>query len=251
VSGPSAGNLTLNNDGSFTYVPGEAFDGRDTFTYKLSDGWDESNVATVRIADSAVNQAPVAGDDDYQVAKNTQLVQTSPGLLANDTDGDGDPLSVLPGRNPSKGTLKLSPDGSFVYSPTIGFVGVDSFTYSVADSLGVTRTATATITVGNLQPTAVDDQAITQPGKAVTIAVAANDDDADGDPLTITIVAQPEHGTATVNGNEIVYTPMAGFSGSDNFIYRITDDKGSSDTATVTIAVVKPTILLPSLSKAK
>jgi 3D (Asp-Asp-Asp) domain-containing protein len=147
VSPPGAGVATLNDDGSFTYTPGGAFAGRDSFTYKISDGWGESGPVTVRIVDESANQAPVAGSDLYQTVRNTQLVQPAPGILANDSDGDGDPLDLLPGRAPTGGIVKLNLDGSFVYSPTVGFAGVDTFTYSIADSLGITTSATVTVNV--------------------------------------------------------------------------------------------------------
>ena len=261
VSAPSKGILTLHDDGSFTYVPGNAFTGRDSFTYKVSDGWDESNVATVRISDNSLNQAPVASDDAYQTPKNTQLLQAAPGFLTNDTDADGDPISVLPGSDPLTGTVKINPDGSFVYSPTIGFEGFDSFTYTIADTLGVTRTATVNITVGepvaqNQQPTALDDVVTTQQGFAITITVMANDSDLDGDPLSVTLVTQPGHGSAAVSGGQIVYSPQAGFIGSDTFIYRIQDGKGGLDTATVIVHVIEgevipPLIHLPLMRKAE
>lgn len=242
VSAPSKGTVSLQIDGSFVYTPGVNFTGRDSFTYKTSDGWDESAVATVRIADSALNQPPAAQNDSYQTGRNTQLVQVAPGLLANDSDADGDPLKLLLLSEPLSGKLKLNLDGSFIYSPTLNFVGVDSFRYSIADSVGVTRTATVLLTVTsatqpNQSPVAGNDSIATTANTAVTINVLGNDSDPDGDPLVVAINTQPTNGTAVVQNGQIVYTPQAGFTGADSFTYLVSDGKSGAATAMVTINV--------------
>ncbi|RIK36278.1 MAG: hypothetical protein DCC55_27780 [Chloroflexi bacterium] len=89
----------------------------------------------------------------------------------------------------------------------------------------------------NRAPTAVNDTATTPAGVAVTIDVLANDSDPDGDALVITIDGPPSHGTATVNNGKVVYTPQAGFTGTDNFTYIVSDGKGGAATATVTVTV--------------
>jgi VCBS repeat-containing protein len=92
VSGPAHGTLTLNSDGSFTYTPAENFCGEDSFTYKAYDGELYSNVATVRITVTCVNDAPVAQDDSYTTDEDTPLLVPAPGILGNDYDVDGDEL---------------------------------------------------------------------------------------------------------------------------------------------------------------
>ena len=93
VSGPAHGTLTLNADGSFTYTPAANFNGTDSFTYKANDGAADSNVATVTSRSTAVNDAPVAVNDSYTTNEDTPLIdRRAPGVLANDTDVDGDPL---------------------------------------------------------------------------------------------------------------------------------------------------------------
>jgi hypothetical protein len=86
---------------------------------------------------------------------------------------------------------------------------------------------------------------------AVTINVLANDSDPDGDTLTVTILQQPEHGSAQVNGSTIIYTPDAGYSGTDVFVYTVTDSKGATASASITITITQdenrdsPAIYLP------
>jgi len=114
-AGPNHGTLSLNADGSFSYSPAANFNGTDSFTYKASDGQAQSGVATVTITVTPVNDAPVAANDDsYTTPEDTLLMVTAPGLLANDSDVDGDTLSAVLVTGPTHGTLTLNGDGSLV-----------------------------------------------------------------------------------------------------------------------------------------
>src|SRR6185437_12906686 len=94
-SGPAHGALTLNANGSFTYTPAANYNGADSFTYKANDGTADSNVATVSLTVTAVNDAPVAGSDSYTTAEDTPLSVAASGVLSNDTDVDGDALHTV------------------------------------------------------------------------------------------------------------------------------------------------------------
>src|SRR5437867_1433618 len=110
----------LNGDGSLVYMPALNFNGTDSFTYKASDGQAQSGVATVTITVTPVNDAPVAANDDsYTTPEDTQLTVSAPGVLANDSDVDGDALSAVLVSNPTHGTLTLNGDGSFTYMPAL------------------------------------------------------------------------------------------------------------------------------------
>src|SRR5439155_6454692 len=95
VGGPSHGALTLNADGGFTYTPTANFNGSDSFSYKANDGVAQSNVATVTLTITAVNDAPGAVNDTYTTNEDTPLTVSVPGVFGNDIDVDGDALSVL------------------------------------------------------------------------------------------------------------------------------------------------------------
>src|SRR6185436_17142497 len=128
------GTLTLNGDGSFSYMPALNFNGIDTFTYKATDGQAQSGIATATITVTPVNDAPVAANDDnYTTPEDTQLTVIAPGVLANDSDVDGDPLSTILVSGPSHGTLTLNSNGSFSYMPALNFNGIDTFTYRATD----------------------------------------------------------------------------------------------------------------------
>jgi VCBS repeat-containing protein len=240
VSGPAHGTLTLNSDGSFTYTPAENFCGEDSFTYKAYDGELYSNVATVTIHVTCVNDAPVARDDSYTTTEDTPLVVAKPGVLGNDYDVDGDSLTAVLVSGPAHGTLTLNSDGSFTYTPAENFCGEDSFTYKAYDGELYSNVATVRITVTcvNDAPVANDDEASVLEDSSVTIPVLGNDYDVDGDPLSVSIVSGPANGRATVNPDgTITYTPNPDFCGTDSFTYKACDPSGACDTATVTIHV--------------
>jgi len=147
---PAKGTLTFNADGSFTYTPNANFFGTDTFTYKASDGTNESGVATVTITINSVNDAPVANDDTLTIVQNT----TRPvNVLANDTDVDGDALSVdAVTTEPANGTVAISGDRQAInYTPNPGYLGQDSFEYRVCDNGAPPACDTATVTVNVIE----------------------------------------------------------------------------------------------------
>ena len=147
VSVPSHGTLTLNANGSFSYVPATGYYGSDSFIYKASDGKAFSSSATVALTINNVNNAPVAVDDAFSVVKDTVLTVAAPGVLGNDTDVDGDSLTAAKVTNPAHGAVVFNSNGSFTYTPASGFSGTDTFTYVANDSHVNSNTATVTITV--------------------------------------------------------------------------------------------------------
>ena len=146
LSNPT-GTLTLNNTtGSFTYTPPFGFTGPVTFTYIATDGTLNSASATVTILVKPDN-APVAVADAYATTQNTTLVVAVPGVLANDSDPDSDPLTAVLISGTTNGAVSLASDGSFTYTPGAGFVGTDSFTYQANDGILPSSTVTVTIVV--------------------------------------------------------------------------------------------------------
>lgn len=143
--------------------------------------------------------------------------------------------------DPPNGAVVVNANNTITYSPDAGFLGSDSFTYTITDGRNCFRTATVNVTVTekvNRAPDAVDDMATTQENTAVTINVVGNDSDPDGDPFTVTNVTQGSNGVVTNNNNgTVTYQPNSGFTGNDSFTYTITDNRNASDTATVRVTV--------------
>jgi len=243
VTQPAHGTLSVITGNKVVYTPTALYFGSDSFTWKANDGTNDSNVATYSLSITHVNHAPVAKDDAYTVAEDGTLNTPKPGVLANDTDLDSDPLSAQLVAGPSHGTVTLSADGSFVYTPTALFFGSDSFTYKDSDGQAFSNTATVALTVTHVNhpPVAKDDAYTTSedvPLSVQTGGVLFNDTDADGDPLTAKVATPPTHGTLTLNANgTFLYTPASLFYGQDAFTYTASDGQGGSATATATIAV--------------
>ncbi len=160
VDAPSNGIVELNADGSLHYFPNINFSGTDTFTYRASDGSLQSNLATVTLNVTAVNDPPSAVDDQYHALSGTLLnAGAEVGVLRNDSDADNDPLSVVLAGDVSHGSLVLGGDGSFSYTPAGGYTGNDQFTYRINDGTVLSPPATANIlvTASNQLPVANDD----------------------------------------------------------------------------------------------
>ena len=126
----SNGTLTLNANGSFSYLPDEDWHGEDSFTYKVSDGELESNTATVTITVTPVKDQVRAVDDEYETDEDVVLtVSAEDGVLSNDIDPDGNERRAVLKTDVQHGQLTLNSDGSFEYIPDADWFGEDSFIY--------------------------------------------------------------------------------------------------------------------------
>lgn len=224
--------------GTIVYTPVAGFSGADAFAYTVSDGRGGSASASVAVSVGArPNQAPVARDDTATTAFGQPVTID---VLANDSDPDSDPLAIASVGVPAHGTVSNSGQ-AVVYTPAPGYFGPDAFTYVVGDGHGGTATATVAITVRaqpNRNPLARPDAATVTSGQIVTVDVLANDNDNDGDPLTVTSLGAPLHGAVAIFGNQVQYASAPGYAGPDAFTYTISDGRGGSASATVTINVV-------------
>jgi VCBS repeat-containing protein len=243
VTGPTNGTLTLNSDGSFTYTSNADFNGADSFTYKADDGTADSNVATVNLTVNAVNDAPVAVNDAYSTDEDTPLTVDAPGVLGNDTDVEGSPLTAVLVTGPAKGALTLNANGSFTYTPNLDSTGPDSFTYKANDGTADGNVATVTITTGGVNdaPVADDDSYSTNEDTVLNETapgVLQGDSDVDGDALSATVLDNVDHGTLTLNADgSFAYTPALNYNGPDAFTYTVSDGNGGTDVGAVTLTV--------------
>jgi large repetitive protein len=229
------GTVTINADGTIRYTPNGNFNGEDTITYVISDGNGGTSTATVRVTVTPVNDPPVAVND---VATTNEDTPVTLNPLSNDSDVDGDPLTITAATSPN-GTVTINPDGTITFTPASNFNGPTTITYTISDGRGGTSTATIAVTVDSINdvPVANPSTATTNEDTPVIVPVLANDTDADGDPLTVTAASAP-NGTVVVNPDgTVTYTPNANFNGTDTITYTISDDRGGFSTSTVTVTV--------------
>jgi uncharacterized repeat protein (TIGR01451 family) len=236
VTSPSLGNIVDNGDGTLTYTPFANIFGTDTFSYTVSDGNGGTDVAQVTVEIVAANDAPEAADDTAVVDEDASVTVA---VLANDSDIDGDTVFLVAVNTPAHGTAVANPDGTLTYTPNSNYHGADSFSYTIDDGHSAMDTAIVAVSINpvNDAPVANDDTVATLEDTAVTLTILENDDDIDGDVLTVAITTAPLNGTAVVNAEgTVTYTPSASYNGSDSFEYLV-DDGIETDTAVVNITI--------------
>jgi len=240
----TGGTLTFNEDGSFSYVPDTGFTGSDTFTYFAFDGEIQVETTVSIVVTPNDSGAPVANDDFYSLNENEELQISAPGILRNDSDPEDRELIPSITANTSNGTLVLSSDGAFVYTPNPGFSGTDSFSYLVNNGEQNSNVATVTLSVDPLPndaPVALPDSySVLENGELIVDApgVMENDYDPDGDPFTAILLDLPTQGTIDFNPDgSFTYIPNSGYTGPDSFTYMLNDEKNFSNEVTVTITV--------------
>lgn len=238
---PLHGNIALDSaTGEFTYTPSPNFFGSDAFLVRVSDGKGGTQVLRVDIEITPVNDAPETADitliTDEDIAVNGQVTGA---------DIDGDTLTFVVTTRPANGVVSLDPlTGQFTYTPLPQFHGNDSFEVAVDDGKGGIAYSAIDITVNhvippNQVPVALDDSFSMWEGGTLTLSVLANDSDADQDALTITALGTPQHGSVFLDPQTglPVYTPAAGFVGTDQFTYTVDDGKGGSAVGQILIEV--------------
>jgi len=240
VSAPAHGAAT-SIAGGVTYTPTAGYNGSDSFTYTISDGHGHSATATVNVTVAGINHAPTANDDSANTSE-TQPVEIA--VLANDTDPDGDVLTVASVSTPDDGTVTIEADGRLRYVANAGFAGPDKFTYTISDGHGGQSSAHVFVTVAgaNRAPVANPDHANVLKGSVADIPVLQNDTDPDGDPLTVVSVVHTGVVTANVSinpDNTIRYESIHGTFGQDYFEYTISDGHGHTSKATVSVMVIQ------------
>lgn len=234
------GAVTINSDGSFTYTPGAGYIGPDSFSFKVNDGTTDSADAVVTVnVGTATDHAPTATSISINVSKDTQFVG---GLSGEDVDGD--PLTFAQGHTlAAHGTVSISLNGNFTYTPDVGYTGADSFSFLVSDGTfssandGVVSVQVANPTSGNAAPIA--DATSIQVGLNTTFLGGLSGSDADGDPLTFsTGSVAAQHGSVGINSNgSFTYTPNTGYTGNDSFSFKVNDGTVNSADALVSVTV--------------
>jgi hypothetical protein len=236
-------------NGVIAWTPVHAQAGANAVKVQAANGAGAAATQSFVVSVQALDTAPASADDAYAMKQGATLSIAAPGVLANDTDAEGNALTASVVAAPANGTLTLAANGGFTYKPAAAFSGTDTFRYRAYDGTLYGNTATVSIRVDpNTAPVARDDAATAAArsgNKAyppVALNVIANDTDAESnlDPASVAITTAPSKGgTATPNANgTVAYTPKSGFKGTETFRYRVRDTLGAtSNIATVTVTV--------------
>ncbi|BDP35158.1 RTX toxin [Vibrio alginolyticus] len=237
-NGPANGTVSVNPDGSVTYTPNDNYVGKDTFTYVVtSGGVSESTTVTVNV--TPVNDAPVAKDDIATTQEDTAVTID---VLSNDTDVDGDKLSIQSATVPeAQGKVEIV-DGKLVFTPAENFNGHAEITYTVTDG-ALTDQATVKVTVNAVNDTPVVESNIADQALAedftpynIDLNTAFSDvDNVDGE-LTFSVSGNSNIQVAIVNGIATI-TPTADWNGSETLTFTATDPSGESVSQTVDFTV--------------
>ncbi|WP_406948295.1 tandem-95 repeat protein [Vibrio parahaemolyticus] len=229
------GTLVDNGDGTWTFTPQIDDDTEVSFTFDIIDDEDLVVSGSANLDILPINDAPNAENDVITTEEDTAVTID---VLVNDSDVEGDVLSIQSASVPSEqGSVDIV-DGKLVFTPAENFNGEATITYIVTDG-DLTDEAKVTVTVKpvNDSPVAVDDTVSTQEDTVVTIDVLTNDTDVDGDKLSIESASVPkEQGTVEVVDGKLVFTPAENFNGDAEITYTVTDGE-LTDEAKVTVTV--------------
>ena len=235
VVGPRSGQLLSGGgDAVRIYRPDPDFFGSDSFTFVAHDGALASEPVTVAITVTPVNDPPVAFSQNLVTREETGL-----DLVLTGFDVDGDALVFTRVNDPIGGGLSGA-GASLRYEPLVNFADLDRFEFTVSDGQSKSAPATISIEVTNENDAPrAESLAVTMVEDAAAVITLAGSDD-DGDPISSSIVRQPEHaqGELVVAGTTVTYRPVGDYFGTDSFTYKSTDVFGAdSPEATVTITV--------------
>ncbi len=204
-------------------------------------------VLMVTIGALPVNRAPVAQPDSFSLPEDGSHAESVPGVLANDSDPDGDPITAQLTADSVHGSVRLAADGSFLYTPVANYNGADSFSYRISDGKAVSGSVAVSLTVTpvNDPPVAVGEGYAVDQGATLSISapgVLSNDSDLDRDALVAQLVSGPAHGSLSLFSlGAFKYAPDPGFAGSDSFIYQASDGTATSAAVSVDLKVVPTT----------
>ncbi|MEX3015135.1 cadherin-like domain-containing protein [Gymnodinialimonas hymeniacidonis] len=235
---PALGTVVDNGDGTVTFTPAENYNGPVVIDYTVSDGngGTDDGQATVNV--TPVNDAPDAVNDNATTPEDTPVTID---VLDNDTDVDGDTLTITGASVPAdQGTVEIV-GGELLFTPAENFNGPATISYSIEDGNGGTDTAEVVVDVTpvNDDPVAVDDTASTMEDESVIVDLLGNDTDVDGDTLELASVSvDPALGTVVDNGDgTVTFTPAPDYNGPVVIDYTVSDGNGGTDDGQAVVSV--------------
>jgi len=236
VSGPANGSISgfNTNTGALTYQPNTNYNGGDSFTFRTSDGTNTSALATVSITVTPINDAPIANNDFTGTPRNVPVLIN---VLANDSDVDGNPIS-LSSQSTTNGTLSVVGTNLF-FTPASNYLGQVVLSYTITDGTAFASAFVfVNVTLGTNTPPVANNDAVSIPeDSTLTLDPRGNDIDADGDPFFISAVVATNGAAVVLGGTNVSYLPPINFVGTVTLIYTINDGNGGTASAAITVTV--------------
>jgi len=233
LASPAPAHGTLSGTApNVTYTPALNYNGPDSFGFKVTDPFNNSDTGVVNVNVTPTNDAPVATNVSASTSEDNAVAVT---LVASDLDGDSLTYSVV--GSPAHGSLSGTAP-NLTYTPALNYNGPDSFTFKATDpSLVDSNVATATLSVSSVNdpPTANPQSVTTNEDTALPITLTGSDIET---PPTFSIVSTPAHGALSGSLPNLTYTPAANYNGPDAFVFKVIDGSAATDTATIDINVV-------------
>lgn len=228
-------------NGNLVYTPDADYNGAASFAYTVTDSNGGVDIGVVHVDVRAVNDAPVVVADMFTMEEDGVLSVSAADLLLNDTDVDGDDLTLVSVSGAIGGSVTLT-DGQIVFTPDANFNGDAGFSYSVVDTDGATSEANVLIGVEAINDGPVgasDVLTVAEDGILVltTADLLGNDSDVDGDVLEITSVTALSGGVVELVDGVVTFTPEANYNGEASFSYVVEDGQGGADTVVDTVTV--------------
>ena len=215
------GTVTINDDGTIEFTPNPDFTGDAVIDYTIVDEEGLEDTAQVTVSVGEVSDPPAAADDAAETDEDTPVTID---VLGNDTDPDGDNLTVTEATSPD-GDVTINDDGTLEFTPNPDFNGEAVIEYTITDGNGGFDTAEVTVTVNpvNNGPLAEDDNATTGEQEPVTVSVLDNDSDPEDDPISVVSASSPDGEVVINDDGTLTFTPNEGFTGEAQVNYTISD----------------------------
>lgn len=216
---------------ALTYTPAANYNGPDSFTFVVNDGTVDSAPAVVSISIVAVNDAPVAAPQTIATDMDVPVAITLGG-----SDLEGDALTYRVTVDPLHGVLSGTAP-ALTYTPASGYTGDDSFSFVVNDGSVDSAAAVVSISVTLANTAPVANQQSVSVDEDLPLGITLSGSDAEGNPLTYTVLSNPAHGVLSGTAPDLIYTPAANFNGEDSFLFKVNDGRLDSDPNAVFITV--------------
>ncbi len=214
-----------------TYTPDANYNGSDSFTFKVNDGLLDSDPATVDITVTPVNDAPLADPQSVSTDEDTSATITLTG-----SDVENSLLTYTVEAQPSHGSLSGT-GSNLTYTPDANFNGSDSFTFTVNDGEIDSAPATVSVTVNPVNDAPVAEPQSVSTTEDTQVAITLTGSDVEDDLLSFAITSGPSHGSLSGTAPDLIYTPDAGYEGTDSFSFTVSDGSLTSDPAIVSITI--------------